>query len=293
MSIYIDDSHQFKKQYEENLDELNKCLMFQNQKSLTINDFLDNLQSLYNTNKDNTNNEHLIQVLKDLKDISLQIRNNKYAINAAIKDLQNISNDYNNNVNAESFTKKIFHYNTNLIDLKMNINTETSRYNKFIVDYINNRFSVEKIFLIDKANETINDNDTLLISLKNGKVFLPYLVKDLKDKINTDNKDEIQDLINKEYILPLSKYKNPTMSRFVEGYVLMKKKENAPFLESIDLGFEMAFNKSLDPAIITACKNLDELDNYLDFLENKDTKNFKLFKIKYELLPKKTNKKEA
>ena len=83
------------------------------------------------------------------------------------------------------------------------------------------------------------------------------------------------------------------MSRFVEGYVLMKKKENAPFLESIDLGFEMAFNKSLDPAIITACKNLDELDNYLDFLENKDTKNFKLFKIKYELLPKKTNKKEA
>ena len=291
MSIYIDDAYQFEKQYNDNLSELENCLMFQNQKSSTINEYLNNLQSLFKTNTETTDNKYLVQVLENFKNISLQIRDNKYAIKNAILSLKSIIDKYHNNISLESLKDEISQYNTDLNNLKLNINIETSDYNKFIINYNKNSFSLEKIFLLNTSqlpSDTITDNDTLTISEKSGKVFLPYLVDDLKEKMNVGKRsyDNIQELINKEYILPLSKYKNQTVSRFVEGYALMKRKENASFLESIDLGFEMAFNKSLNPAIITACKNLDELDTYLDFLEKDKTNEFKIFKINYELLPK-------
>ena len=65
----------------------------------------------------------------------------------------------------------------------------------------------------------------------------------------------------------------------------MKKKENATILESLDLALELTFNNSLHPAIIAACRNLNELDIYLDCLEKNELENFKLFDIKYEVLP--------
>jgi hypothetical protein len=42
----------------------------------------------------------------------------------------------------------------------------------------------------------------------------------------------------------------------------------------------------LHPAIITACKSIDELDIYLSCLEDNQLDDFKIFDIKYEILPK-------
>ena len=47
----------------------------------------------------------------------------------------------------------------------------------------------------------------------------------------------------------------------------------------------MMKKRYLHPAIITACRNLDELDVYLDCLEKNELDDFKIFKIKYELHP--------
>ena len=41
----------------------------------------------------------------------------------------------------------------------------------------------------------------------------------------------------------------------------------------------------LHPAIISACRSLDELDVYLDCLEKNEVDDFKIFKIEYELHP--------
>ena len=65
----------------------------------------------------------------------------------------------------------------------------------------------------------------------------------------------------------------------------MKNKEDSTILESLDLAFEVTFNNSLNPAIITACKSLEELDLYLDCLEANSLDKFEPFKIKYEVLP--------
>ena len=41
----------------------------------------------------------------------------------------------------------------------------------------------------------------------------------------------------------------------------------------------------LHPAIISACRNLNELDVYIDCLDKNELDDFKIFKIKYELYP--------
>lgn len=134
----------------------------------------------------------------------------------------------------------------------------------------------------------LQDNDTLIISEKDGLVYLPFKVEDLKNEFLEKSKkySGLIDLINNEYIYPISRYKNTVASRFKEAYSLMVNKEkNSPF-SGLELGIEVAFNYSLHPAIITACKSVAELDSYLDALDEKDMSLFTAFKINFEILPK-------
>lgn len=136
------------------------------------------------------------------------------------------------------------------------------------------------------SSEGISDNNCLLISELENKVFLPYKIKTLNEKLSNSKKySDIFEIIQKEYIFPLDKYKNPILSRFKEAYGLMKNKENASFLESLDLAIELSFNSTLNPAVIAACENKTELDIYLDCLYENELEQFKIFDIKYEINP--------
>ena len=138
-----------------------------------------------------------------------------------------------------------------------------------------------------KADEP-TDNDTLLISETQNKVVLPYKIKDVEKALSENSQYKtIEDVINVEYTLPLDKYKNSTKSRFKEAYNLMRKKEKASIFDSLSLATEVTFNNLLNPAIITACQNLDQLDVYLDCLSSNKRDKFNYFKVKYEILPKK------
>ncbi len=149
--------------------------------------------------------------------------------------------------------------------------------------------SKEIEFSIDEFNSNfeLQDNDLLLISEKEDKVYLPYLVSDLKKKLkrNPRKYSNLQDVINKEYILPMSKFRYPVISRFKEAFKLMKKREKSTTVQALDLALEVCFNSALNPAIIAACRNLNELDVYLDNLESDNTKNFSFFDIRYEVAP--------
>ena len=46
------------------------------------------------------------------------------------------------------------------------------------------------------------------------------------------------------------------------------------------------FKYELNPIIICACRNLDELDIYLDCLEENELYDFKCFDINFEIMPK-------
>lgn len=134
----------------------------------------------------------------------------------------------------------------------------------------------------------IVDNNTLLISEVQNKVVLPYTVADLQQVLDTNSDyTSFQDVIDNVYTIPIDNYKNSLKSRFKEAYNLMRKKEKSSVLDSLSLAIELSFNNLLNPAIITACKNLDELDVYLDCLSSNELDKFNLFDIKYEILPRK------
>ena len=119
------------------------------------------------------------------------------------------------------------------------------------------------------------------------KVILPYTYESIENYLEQystifENKD---DVINKLYTIPLKYYNNPAIARFKETFRLIREKEKASIKDAIDLGLELMFNYNLYPAIITACKNLDELDIYLAYLETGEIDKFKIFNIIYQLSP--------
>lgn len=154
-----------------------------------------------------------------------------------------------------------------------------------------------KLFIINK--ETCNDvfakntslstssNNTLIISEEEQKIYLPYSIEEVTKDFNKspDRYNSITDLIAKKYVLPFSLYKNPARARFREAYKLMRRKQKASIPAALALAIELMFDSNLNPAIITACKNLDELDIYLDCLDDNELDKFTCFGIVYKSKP--------
>ena len=73
----------------------------------------------------------------------------------------------------------------------------------------------------------------------------------------------------------------------------MGNKEKKSKKQAILLGLELMFEFNLHPAIITACQNLEQLDIYLDCLEDNELEKFSCFKVIYKGLPKLKNEKNV
>ena len=144
------------------------------------------------------------------------------------------------------------------------------------------------IFEIDEEKvieNNLEDNHTLVISEEDGKVYLPYTKDEIKKDVSQNKGAKISEIIENKYILPLDKYKNSIRARFREGYNLMYHREGKSKRSAIMLGIELMFETNLHPAIISACKNLEELDIYLDCLDDNELEKFSCFKIIYKGLP--------
>lgn len=131
----------------------------------------------------------------------------------------------------------------------------------------------------------LEDNHTLIISEEDGKVYLPYTKEEVKNEAVQNKGTKIKDLIENKYVVPLDKYKRSMKARFREGYKLMYEREGKSRKSAFMLGLELMFETNLHPAIISACKNLEELDIYLDCLEDNELEKFSCFKIIYKSLP--------
>ena len=176
-----------------------------------------------------------------------------------------------------------------------NEKSETSEEKSKIFEPIPTKEVAETIdtIKIQKNDNEVKDNDTLIISDSNQNVVLPYKVIELEEKLKSNKKYKtLQDVIKNEYTLPLETFKNPTKSRFREAFQLIKKKEHGSLKEAIELGFELMFQSDLNPAVIAACKDLDELDIYLDCLDDNELDKFSCFKIEYNVPPTKSKKKK-
>ena len=141
------------------------------------------------------------------------------------------------------------------------------------------------------AYNSLVDN-TLVISEIRNQVILPYNLENIKLYFNNHlgEFESIEDLIKKNYTFPLSHFKPASIARFREAYNLIKNKEKGSRFNALSLAFELLVNYNLHPAIIAACKSIDEIDIYLACLEENNLESFKKFNIKYEIPPA-TNKK--
>lgn len=208
---------------------------------------------------------------------------------------KDITNNYNE-IKAEliEFDKKSDHLYNIIFNYENLITSIFSEMIK-ILPHQSKKFKNQKNNIDVSSTTVINtnieltheDNNLLLISEKLQKAYLPYYYEDVK-KVFLESKDKykvMQDVVNSLYILPLDKFKNSSISRFREAFYLMRKKENQPISKALDLGLELMFKHELNPIIISACRNLDELDIYLDCLDKNELFDFNCFNIKFEVTP--------
>ena len=138
----------------------------------------------------------------------------------------------------------------------------------------------------EEIKQQNNDNlleNTLIISELSGKVVLPYTIEKL-NKIKEQNTvyKNMNEIIEKEFTIPLSHYKYAPISRFKEGMQLALKRSNLKYIKALSLGAEL---------LVDYCETddieeyIDELDIYLSCLEYDQLDKFNLFDIKFEVLP--------
>lgn len=137
---------------------------------------------------------------------------------------------------------------------------------------------------VNRNTENLVEN-TLIISETQGKVFLPYFITDLEEISKCNDNMTFDEIIEQKYTLPISNFKVLAISRFKEAFKLARTKEKKSFKFAFDLGLELLFNYNLHPAIIAACRTLDELDIYLDCLDSGETDKYECFNIKFEVPP--------
>ncbi len=196
------------------------------------------------------------------------------------------------------------------INLKGKINTYFSTYEEIKKDIMLADIEVDRfVKRINSSNgkkseevsEEISDgniqnNNTLIISEKDNKVFLPYTVSEIQSYMEKYPKEykSLEYVINKEFILPLDYYtKHPSLARFREAYSLIRDREAKSVFDALKYALNIMFKYDLNPAIISACKTEEALNLYIECLENKDLSKFNLFKIEFRLNPLKAAKFET
>lgn len=122
---------------------------------------------------------------------------------------------------------------------------------------------------------------TLFINEYNNTAILPYSILDLEEYFsdNPEKYSSLHDIIDQEYTVSLNNYVNNSITRFKETYKLAKSKSNLSVLESLNFAKKVFNIDNVQPVVIAACSNIDELSSYIDCLENDNLNSFEYFKI--------------
>lgn len=197
---------------------------------------------------------------------------------------------------AINLKEKINSYFSTYEEIKKDIMLADIEVDRFVkrINSSNDKKSEEVSEEISDGN--IQNNNTLIISEKDNKVFLPYTVSEIQSYMEKYPKEykSLEYVINKEFILPLDYYtKHPSLARFREAYSLIRDREAKSVFDALKYALNIMFKYDLNPAIISACKIEEALNLYIECLENKDLSKFNLFKIEFRLNPLKAAKFET
>lgn len=262
-----------------------------------LKNFLGDVKIDLNFDSENT----VFKYIKETTEVLSKSNSNIDKLESLLKKLDDIISS----INSKSTEKKVIQYN-NKFDREINtIYKNTSLIEEFIhkislLDLSQVLAEINKVTDADTNNEdsdleisseTLNSafvENTLVISEMKGKVILPYKISEVNDILFNDNDkySSIEDVIEKIYTKPIKEYRFSAIARFREAYKLVIEKEHKSKMKAFSLASELFANYNLHPAIITACKSLDELDIYLACLEDNSLDDFPFFDVKYEVAPK-------
>lgn len=255
----------------------------------------------------NSNIKSLYELKDILSDINSKIINLLVAIEShpsstqtymkQVEVLKEIISNYSNN--CSTIKEKVAN-NDLVLNEFLSSNKFKNIFNNTEIDSVNINNEIELKEENIQTNKSSSDftttdiddntyNNTLLrISEKENKVYLPYTNTEIKSYLSQfpEDYDSPEDVINKEFILPLDYYlKHPVLSRFRETYSLIRDREGKSILEAIKYSMNLMFTYELSPAIVAACKTQEQLENYLDCLEKNQLDSFADFEIKFEINP--------
>ena len=299
MVIYYNKNEGLELQADEILNSLNKEIDTQKVQLDNVLKCLEDVNGLIQTSDSLENASELTSLLMNLKENFNYLRETI----ANLKKLREMMNSIRISYIGKDITKtKKFQTNVDQFnELATSVNNhileDNVKINNFYAEYVKNsdfiynpanskkaqEESAEKIKKLSNIlgnsedfEDELKDNKTLLISARKGVVELPYTVSELNRLKNKKGYDSLQETISKEYVVPITRYRNASIARFREGFNLMRKREGKGLIASMDLALELTFKSLLNPAIITACKSINELEK------------FDLFEIKYEVAPHKS-----
>lgn len=221
--------------------------------------------------------EYLSSSTKTLKAVKANVLSTKRLIKllSSLKSLLGLLDEATLNTTLQNFNKE---YST--------LTKSISYQNRVIKPFIQHIVKLNILKSTKKLPKETNEN-VLIISEKQNKVILPFTYSEIEHFFEEHNEEysAIEEVIEKNYTRPLKYYKNSAMSRFKEAYKLVTQREQGSIKDAVMLATEMFFTYNLHPAIITACKNLNELDIYLSCLEYDELDDFHFFKVVYEIAP--------
>lgn len=280
------------------LNNLKVVNEFQNNLRNNVLAFMEQIASAINELVDVDPSTNIFNFLKSARK-SLEASNVNLGL---LNNLSSIAEEYKNSNN--DLLKLINDYNDSYINTFRVIN----KNNVFITDFIDVMMNFSKIEFpasvkvstintdINTPVSSSNKNDLeniLIVSEVENKAFLPYTFEDLNAELNNSPHlySSIDDVIEKKYTVSLDLYKNSSVARFREAFRLVKK-SNGSLKDAFDLSLELFFKYDLNPVIITACRNLDELDVYLSCLDDNELDKFFCFEIIYNIAPTVVKKKK-
>lgn len=193
--------------------------------------------------------------------------------------------NYTNDNTFDDVSKSVENTCNLINELKEEVNKSVENIDskKKIDDMIN------QVSEILTTTEEPEEKKILLISNKTQTVILPYDKKQINKFIEEGKYKTQEEVIQQEYTIPLSRYKNQSFSRLREAYKLARKQEKYTAIDSFKYAINLFFERRLHPAVITACKTIDELDIYLACLDEDVTELFDFFDVVFEYPPSKVN----
>lgn len=283
--------------FEANLVALNLKIAEQENKKNEVTCLFDTLSKTDSVSKINSKKDYAEKINK----ISKKFVNNIEKLNSLKSLLIDINSDFaslskkdfSSDENVKILKEKINNYFSTYEEIKKDISLADIEVDTFVkeINYSDNLKSEE--ISEEISEENIQNNNTLIISEKDNKVFLPYTVSEIQSYMEKYPKEykSLEYVINKEFILPLDYYtKHPSLARFREAYSLIRDREAKSVFDALKYALNVMFKYDLNPAIISACKTEEALNFYIECLENKDLSKFNLFKIEFKLNPLKAAK---